>query len=267
MLVGRTNRRGFLAALGSAAAWPLVARAQGSMVEKNLLVMLGLACLLTVAETKADEIRAKNETVQFDFEAKADVQGRTCNLMAMILDPSRPEVVNFRIIHALSPMALFFGFSLDVGDMRYQNGLPAGVDHAVLARGDVSAGSFSSEGSMYGGPAPDGGIVKSTMDGETAGKLWQGILSGNFSIHLLRATPGAKPRTYVVSETPTREALSKYLACSTEISDVALGNGASPDLYARIRQGGPGITEPTPGSSGHSVIPPLSRQTPLVGKR
>jgi hypothetical protein len=101
-----------------------------------------LAIAFTVEQTEADEFKVKSDTVQFDFEARADVQGRTCNLMTMIVDPSRPEVVNFRVIHTLSPIALFFGYSLDVGDMRYQNGLPIGLDHVVLARGDVSTGSF-----------------------------------------------------------------------------------------------------------------------------
>jgi hypothetical protein len=55
------------------------------------IIIVVLACLLTVVQTKADEIRAKNDTVQFDFEEKADAQGRTCNLMTMIVDPGRPE--------------------------------------------------------------------------------------------------------------------------------------------------------------------------------
>jgi hypothetical protein len=231
-----------------------------------------LAIVFTVEQTEADEFKVKSDTVQFDFEAKADVQGRTCNLMTMIVDPSRPEVVNFRVIHTLSPIALFFGYRLDVGDMRYQNGLPIGLDHVVLARGDVSTGSFSSEGSMYGGPAPDGGILKSTLDEQTAGKLWRGILSGDFAIHLLRATPGAQSRTYAIATPPPREALGKYLACSIEIRDVALGSPGSPDLYAKIRRGGPGFTEPrnrpvTPDHPYASTIPPLAEEGPLVGKR
>ena len=113
---------------------------------------IGLAlCFLFTESASADEFRAQPDSVQFDFEQKGDAQNRTCNLMTMITDPSRPEVVNFRIIHALSPTTLFFGYSLDVGDMRYQNGLPAGLDHVALARGEVSTKDFSSEGSMYGG--------------------------------------------------------------------------------------------------------------------
>jgi hypothetical protein len=141
------------------------------------------------------------------------------------------------------PKALFFGFSLDVGDMRYQNGLPAGVDRAALARGDVSTGSFSSQGSMYGGPAPDGSVLKSTLDQDTARKLWQGVPSGDFSIHLLRATQGAQPRTYVVSTPPPRGPLANYLACSAEIMNIALGKPLPPTAYDNLRRGGPGVTE------------------------
>ena len=131
----------------------------------NVFIAVILACLVVV-QTKADEIKAKSDTMRFDFEDKQDAQNHTCNLMMMIVDRSRPETVNFRIIHALSPQALFFGYSLDLGDMRYQDGLPAGLDKVALATGDVSSGSFSSEESMYGGPVPDGGILKSTLDHE-----------------------------------------------------------------------------------------------------
>jgi len=239
---------------------------------------IGLAlCLLFTESASADEFHARPDSVQFDFERKDGVQfdfeqkkdgaqNRTCNLMTMIRDPSRPEVVNFRIIHALSPTTLFFGYSLDVGDMRYQTGLPAGLDQVVLARGEVSTGDFSSEGSMYGGPTPDGGIIKSTLDQQTAGNLWRGIVAGDFSLHLLRATPGAQPRTYVIAKAPSPGPLAQYLACSTEISDIALGELARPDLYARIRHGGPGFTEPLHTDHG-TVIPPLELQSPVVGKR
>jgi len=228
---------------------------------------IGLAlCFLFTESASADEFRAQPDSVQFDFEQKGDAQNRTCNLMTIITDPSRPEVVNFRIIQALSPTTLFFGYSLDVGDMRYQNGLPAGLDHVALARGEVSTKDFSSEGSMYGGPTPDGGILKSTLDQQPVGNLWQGIVAGDFSLHLLRATPGAQPRTYVIAKAPSPGPLAQYLACSTEISDIALGQLGRPDLYARIRHGGPGFTEPLHTDHG-TVIPPLELQSPLVGKR
>ena len=105
---------------------------------RSVLISFLLACLLPAVQSKADQIRVKSDTVRFGAEDKQDSQGHTCNLMTMIMDQSRPEVVNFRVIHTLSPTALFFGFSLDVGDMRYQNGLPAGLDKIALANGDVS---------------------------------------------------------------------------------------------------------------------------------
>ncbi len=242
------------------------------MTGQNLFAIVGLACLVTVAQTKADEIKAKAATVQFAYEDKQDAQGRVCNLLTKIVDPSRPEVVNLRFFHALSSTALAFGFSLDAGDMRYRSGKPAGLDKVALASGDVSTGSFNSDGRMYGGPARGGGVLKSTMDQETARTLWLGVLSGDFSIHLRRATPGAQPRTYAISTPPSREALSGYLACSMEIRDVALGDPASPDFYAKVRKGGPGFTEPleVPVSANHpiaTIIPPVSEEGPLVGTR
>jgi hypothetical protein len=238
----------------------------------KMIVVSALALLLALGQARADDIKVKNDTVQFDAENKQDAQGHTCNLMAMIVDPSRPEAVNFRLIHALSPQALFFGFSLDVGDMRYQNGLPAGLNKVALASGDISTTSFSSDGRMYGGPAPDGGISKSTMDKATAENLWQDFLTGKFSIHFRRANANAQPRTYIIDKPIPAESLSKYLACRTEIEDIALGTPRNPDQYAKISRGGPGITEPmkmekTPDHPISSIIPPLSEEPPIVGKR
>jgi hypothetical protein len=230
-----------------------------------MTLMLAIVCSAGPS-IKADESRAKPDTVQFDFEEKRDGQNRTCNLMTMIMDPSRPGVVNFRVIHALSPTALFLGFSLDVGDMRYQRGVPAGLNQIALAHGDVSTSDFNSEGSMYGGPIQAGGVFKSTMDGETAGRLWRGIVAGDFSLRFVRATAGAQPRTYVITKAPSSAPLGHFLACSAEITDIALGKSPDPDLYERMRRGGPGITEPMPTSRG-TVIPPVSLQSPLVGKR
>ena len=233
---------------------------------RNVLIPTLLACLLVSAQSTADEIRVKIDTIRFDAEDKQDDQSRVCGLMTMIVDQSRPEALNFRVIHTISPKSLFFGFSLDVGDIHYQNGLYAGLDKIILASGDVSTGAFNSQGRMYGGQTSDGGVLKSTMDEETARMLWLGVLSGDFSIHLLRATPGAEPRTYVISTAPSPDALSKYLACSVEIRDIALGKLASPDFYAKVRHGGPGFTEPM-RTSQLGTIPPLSEEGPLVGKR
>jgi putative tryptophan/tyrosine transport system substrate-binding protein len=43
MLVGRTNRRAFIAALGGAAAWPLVALAQRAERMRHIAVLIGTA--------------------------------------------------------------------------------------------------------------------------------------------------------------------------------------------------------------------------------
>jgi hypothetical protein len=81
-----------------------------------------------------------------------------------------------------------------------------------------------------------------------------------------------QPRTYVISTPPSREALGKYLACSLAIRDTALGDLKSQDFYSKVRRGGPGFTEPmkmpaTPDHPLATVMPPVSEEGPLVGKR
>jgi hypothetical protein len=235
-------------------------------------LVLGAMLLVSVAQTRADEIKAKPATVQFGAEDKQEEQGRTCSLLTTIVDPSRPEVVNLRLFHVLSPTALYFGFSIDVGEMRYRNGKPVGRENVTLASGDVTTDSFDSDGRMYGAPVRGGGVIKSTTDAETARTLWLGVLSGSFALRMRRATSGAQPRTYLVSTPPSREALGRYLACSLAIRDLALGDPASPEFYAKVRKGGAGFSEPlkVPASPDHpiaTVIPPVSEEGPLVGNR
>jgi hypothetical protein len=238
---------------------------------KHLLAALFVIPLM-ITHAAADEIRVKPETLQFNGEDKQDAQARTCSLMMTIADTSRPEVVNFRVIHALSPQAISFGFGLNVDDTRYQNGRPTGLTKATLTSGDVTLPSFSSQGTMTGGPTPDGGVLKSTLDKDTASKLWHAVLFGNYTLHTVRVSAGAAPRDYVISTPPSRDAIGNYLACSLEIRDIASGAPKSPELYASARKGGPGITEalevvPAPGSSMPSMIQPLVEQGPFVGKR
>ena len=49
MPVGRTNRRAFIAALGGAAAWPIVARAQQSVVPV-------VGCLMNASPGESDYV-------------------------------------------------------------------------------------------------------------------------------------------------------------------------------------------------------------------
>src|SRR5271169_2290727 len=163
-------------------------------------LLSGTVAALALASTPVHgaTIKAADSTVEFDFEKKIDAQGITCNLMTMIVDPARTEVVNLRIIEALStanPREILLAYSLDVGDMRYVNGMTTGLTWTPLRNGDISIGSFSTVGSFYGGPV-DGGVLKSTVDQATATAMWDGLRSGSFSIQFQRASAGAPQNTY-----------------------------------------------------------------------
>jgi hypothetical protein len=234
---------------------------------RKLLSGTVAAFALATAPVHGATIKAADSTVEFDFDKKIDAYGITCNLMTMIVDPARTEVVNLRIIEGLStanPREIFLAYSLDVGDMRYVNGKTTGLTWTPLRNGDISIGSFSTVGSFYGG-AVDGGVLKSTVDQATATAMWDGLRSGSFSIQFQRASAGAPQNTYIITKPISREALARYLACRTEIDSLALGRGElDRETYDRISRGGPGITEDRRTDHG-TIIPALVNEHPLVG--
>ena len=234
---------------------------------KKLLLGTVAAFALAATAVYGATIKVPDSTVEFDFEKKSDAYGITCNLITMIVDPARPEVVNLRIIEALStanPRAIFLAYSLDVGEMRYVNGMPTGLTWTRLNNGDISIGSFSTVGSFYGGAA-DGGVLKSTVDQATATAMWDGLRSGSFSIQFQRASRGAPQNTYIITKPISRDALARYLACRTQITSLALGKGElDRETYDRISRGGPGITEDQRTDHG-TIMPALVNEHPLVG--
>jgi hypothetical protein len=226
-----------------------------------------VAAFLAATPVDGATIKVADSTVRFDFENKIDANGITCNLITMIVDPTRREVVNLRIIEALStvnPRAIFLAYSLDVGDIRYVDGMPAGLTWTPLKNGDVSIGSFTTVGSFHGGAA-DGGVLKSTTDQATATEMWDGLRSGSFSIQFQHASAGAPQNTYIITKPISRDALARYLACRTQIVSLALGRGElDRETYDRISRGGPGITEDQRTDRG-TIIPALVNEHPLVG--
>jgi hypothetical protein len=239
---------------------------------KSIVVisMILLACMLMAVQTKADVITPKPDAVRFAFQRNdySEPKSTNCNLLTTIDDKARPEIVILGTTHVLLPSSLVFGFTLTVGDRLGENQMTP----VALASGDLSVENFNTNGVFYGGVIEGGKIQKSTADSDNAKTLWSGLVERNFSIHITRAAPGSEPRTYVITQRPSRDALGKYLACSAEIVDIALGETPSQEQLERIRQGGPGITEDmkmpvTPDHPYASVIPALALQPPLVGKR
>jgi hypothetical protein len=226
-----------------------------------------VAFILAATPIHAATIKVADSTVQFDFEKKVDAYGITCNLITMIVDPARLEVVNLRIIEALStvnPKEISLAYSLDVGDMLYVNGKPNGLTWTPLSSGDISIGSFTTVGRFYGGAA-NGGMLKSTVDQASATAMWDGLRSGNFSIKFQRASAGAPQNVYIITKPISRDALARYLACRTQITSLALGRGElDREIYDRISRGGPGITEDKRSDHG-TIIPALVNEPPLVG--
>jgi hypothetical protein len=137
--------------------------------------------------------------VKFEFEANG-ADPRVCHLMALIMNvPRSPEAAKLSLTYAESKTqnVAFVGFAFDVGDTQFANGLPAGITPARLSSAEISAPGFTTTGRLFGGPVPDGGIMMSTQDPETARLLMGIFFEGNFRVTFARQGSAAS-RTYVM---------------------------------------------------------------------
>jgi hypothetical protein len=155
---------------------------------------------------------------KYEVEVKEDQAAKSCNLMLLLLNIPSPETVNFRLITAQqkSDGRTFVGFSVDVGDLRFANGVPAGSNKAVLSSAAFISPSFSSVGRFNGGPTADGGVLEMTTDPVVYSQYTMAFLSGGFQIHFERkGVPGT--RTYDVKQQAPANVVAQFAACVSSL--------------------------------------------------
>ena len=174
--------------------------------------LCGAALLATMFAGPAIAESVRPDLVQFFAEQKDDVVARTCNLSTVVLTDS--DAVNFRLIVALprtGPTA-FYGFSIDAGKPRIEDGKPNGKLHQFqLADADVTSDGFDSATSLRRTPQRDMGILKGTIDEAVARTYVQGILSGRFSISVKR--PEGEWRSYLISQSVPKAERDQLFRC------------------------------------------------------
>jgi len=173
---------------------------------------VGLLPILSSAETLVPR------TMQYEFEVKEDGVGKTCNLVLILMNIPSPETVNFHFIVAQqkSTAVTFVGFTLDVGDLSFSNGLPAGEEKAVLSSGAFISSTFSSVGRLNGGPINDGGIFETTADAQVYAPYLMAFLSGGFQIQFeRRGVPGS--RVYEVDQKPPLDVVAQFQTCVSSL--------------------------------------------------
>lgn len=156
--------------------------------------------------------------IKYDFEEKHNAGATTCNLMLMLLNYPAPETVNFRLITAANRQngPLFVGFSMDVGDTEFKNGVPVGIRKVGLTEAAFSSSSFSSQGLLNSTLASDGGILASTTDGNDGGRFINAFVAGNFTISF-RRNDAEETRAYRINEGPSREVFDKFRFCTKSL--------------------------------------------------
>jgi len=156
-----------------------------------------------------------DSAVQFEFESNGS-DPRVCHLMALIMNiPRSPEAAKLSLTYAESKAqkVAFVGFALDVGDTRFNSGLPAGISPARLSSAEIFSGKFSTTGRLFGGPVPDGGIMMSTQDPDTAGLLMGTFFDGNFQVTFTREGSQAS-RAYLIRAAPDPKVARQFVDCA-----------------------------------------------------
>src|SRR2546430_1211694 len=95
--------------------------------------LLALLVLVAIAvDVSAEMLRPGN--LEYDFESDEGATSKSCRVVLVLTNLPAPEGVNFKVIAVRGKVQklTFIGFSLDVGDMVFVSGLPAGMQKATL---------------------------------------------------------------------------------------------------------------------------------------
>ena len=93
-------------------------------------VFLGVLVANAIAVTTAISEVLKPGNIEITFDTQVDPPAKICRLQIAIINIPRPETLMLRVM-AMSTkpksddQKFIVGFDLDVGDMKFQNGIPA----------------------------------------------------------------------------------------------------------------------------------------------
>jgi hypothetical protein len=106
----------------------------------------------------------------------------------------------------------FTGFTLDVGNLLFQNGLIAGTQKTPLATAAFASKSFNSFGRLYDVDMGDGGRGANTADAQTAFDFLTAVFSGDFEIAFI-AKGVPLERAYHIVDGPPPNIIRKFKDC------------------------------------------------------
>jgi hypothetical protein len=189
------------------------------------LLALALLCGTTAAHAET-AIQLAPEEIEYTAETTADASGMVCKISLAVFSPNRPETLNFNALVYVAatptPQGLWgstgYGYTLDVGEIAYQNGLPSGVTKKRISDSVFTSPSFSSSGRMFPTAMPDGGLAAYTKDGATGKALIDAVLLGSFAISFHEAGIEGY-RTYSVRKAMSSNEAQKFVACLKTLSE------------------------------------------------
>jgi hypothetical protein len=157
-------------------------------------------------------LRANN--LEYRFESEESAISKSCRVSLALINLSAPEGVNFKLLAVRGKVqkVTFIGFSLDVGDMVFVNGLPMGMQKATLSSAVYESSSFTSAGRLNGGPIDDGGIMVTTGDMGTADAFLGSFWDGSFTLSFVR-TGTTTTRSYQVTTAPPSDVRKRFFEC------------------------------------------------------
>jgi hypothetical protein len=136
-------------------------------------------------------------------------------MMTALNYPVSPEALNFRAgvwqgIDQNSRSVSLTGFTLDVGNLKFQNGLIVGT--TPLAAAAFASRSFNSFGRLYDVDMEDGGHGAHTADPHVAIDFLTAVWAGDFEV-AFAAKNIPLERTYHISSAPSADVIRQFKDC------------------------------------------------------
>jgi hypothetical protein len=176
-------------------------------------VLASVALLFFAAVARSEVLIPKS--IQYEVEAKHEKTAAYCAIRLTILNmPISPEVLKFRALVTKSTRSesAAVGFSLEVGDSKFNRGPRMGIEVTKLAEAAFVSAGFNSVGRFFGADFGGGRRGAITTDGTVGEAFLAAFLKGDFDISFV-AQAGSLERTYYVSETPPPSVVQAFNDC------------------------------------------------------
>ncbi|HWT97849.1 MAG TPA: hypothetical protein VN229_09530 [Terriglobales bacterium] len=152
-----------------------------------------------------------------EYRAELDHAG-TVMQCAMSLafenDPESLEMGNFRIfvVEGAKGASPTTGYSLQIGQMKIEDSLPAGMTRTSLAKVAFISPSYNTAGEMQTTEMPDGGLGQVTLNDQSPLDLIGAFEMGNYDLSFV-TREGTEQRRYHIDKGPSVDVMQKFMNC------------------------------------------------------